>query len=70
MANPRKKRDANEVAFDLVRKATDPDASASEDEKDPDAVSRGKARAKSLTPEERSEIARKAARARWRESSG
>jgi hypothetical protein len=66
--------DVNELAKQLVDEATgdaepfDPDAG-----KDPAAVALGrkgglvggKARAAKLTPEERSEAARKAARARW-----
>jgi hypothetical protein len=69
--------DANKLAFQIVGEATgeinpvDPDAG-----KDPAAVERGrkggakggKARAESLTPEQRSESARKAALARWRSS--
>lgn len=69
-------RDVNELAKQLVGEATgeiepvDPDAG-----KDPAAVALGrrgglrggKARAAKMTPEERSEAARKAARARWGE---
>jgi hypothetical protein len=39
-----------------------------EEGKDIAAVNRGKARAKSLTPKQRSEIARVAAEARWKKS--
>lgn len=67
-------RDVNELAAQLVDEATgdeppaDPDAG-----KDPAAVALGrkgglkggKARAASMTPEQRSEAARKAAQARW-----
>lgn len=67
-------RDVNELAAQLVDEATsgeprpDPD-----DGKDPAAVALGRkgglkggrARAEKMTPEERSESARKAARARW-----
>lgn len=67
-------RDVNELAAQLVDEATgdappfDPDAG-----KDPAAVALGrkgglkggKARAAKMTPEERSEAARRAARARW-----
>lgn len=64
--------DLNRLAARIVRDSTDPDAHA-DDEKDPEAVERGRkggqkggaARAQRLTPEERSEAARKAARARW-----
>ncbi len=71
-------RDVNELAKQLVDEATgevepfDPDAG-----KDPAAVALGrkgglkggKARAASMTPQERSEAARKAAQARWGEPS-
>ena len=70
----RRPRDVNALARQLVDEATgeappfDPDAG-----KDPAAVALGrrgglkggKARAAKLTPEERSEAARKAAQARW-----
>jgi hypothetical protein len=78
------KRDVNEVAFDVVKKATDPESSSSEgsgsppdDGKNPAAVELGrkggrkggKARAESLSPARRREIAKKAARARWKSDS-
>ena len=74
----RKKRpaDLNRLAFSIVA-----DATADEDEQAPDpyegknpaavelgrqgGLKGGRARAEKLTPEQRSEIARKAARARW-----
>lgn len=70
----RRPRDANELAAQIVGEAVgdeppfDPDAG-----KDPAAVALGrkgglkggKARAASMTPEQRSEAARKAAAARW-----
>ena len=74
-------KDLNELAKSLVDKATGqepegdaPDGEAPDDGKDPNAVALGRkggkkggrARADSLTPEERSDIARKAARARWK----
>lgn len=68
-------RDINELARAIVEQATaDPEPDALEPEKDPAAVSLGRrggkkggpARAANLTPEERSEAARKAALARWR----
>jgi hypothetical protein len=83
MAKPRKKRDVNEVAFDVVRRATDPESSTheesespSDDGKDPRAVERGRrggkkggrARAEALSGEKRREIAKRAARSRWRRS--
>jgi hypothetical protein len=71
---PRRPRDLNELAARIVGEATgeieptDPDKG-----KDQQAVERGRkgglkggaARAAKLTPEERSEAARKAAEARW-----
>ena len=71
-------RDVNQLAARLVELATDPDATDEPDDgKDPAAVSLGrrgglkggKARAANLTPEQRSEIARKAASARWADRS-
>jgi hypothetical protein len=63
--------DLNRLAAKIVRESTDP--TARDDGKDPEAVARGRKggqrggaeRAKRLTPERRSEIARAAARARW-----
>ena len=77
---PGRKRDLNEIAFEVVRRATDPESSTSEesdspsdDGKNPAAVELGrkggkkggKARAEALSPERRREIARVAAGARW-----
>jgi hypothetical protein len=67
----RRPRDLNALAASIVRDATDEERPRPE--KDPLAVELGrrgglkggKARAEKLTPEERSEIARKAAAARW-----
>lgn len=69
-------RDLNALAASIVRDSTDEDKDEvvePDDGKDPAAVALGrrgglkggKARAEKLTPEQRSEIARKAARARW-----
>jgi hypothetical protein len=68
-------RDANRLAFEVVRESVGemPPESKTEREKDPAAVALGrkggtkggKARAEKMTPEERREAARKAARARW-----
>jgi hypothetical protein len=59
--------DLNRLAARIVRDSTDPDAR--EDRPDPAAVERGqkggRTRAERMTPEERSDAARKAARARW-----
>jgi hypothetical protein len=68
-------RDLNALAASIVGDATDETPPASVDDgKDPAAVSLGrrgglkggKARAAKLTPEQRSEIAKKAAAARWK----
>ena len=71
---PKRPRDVNELARQIVDEATGehtPEIEANG--KDPAAVERGrkggvqggKARAHTLSPERRSEIARKAAEARW-----
>lgn len=67
--------DLNRLAASIVREATDEDRDAPplDDGKDPAAVALGrrgglkggKARAAKLSPEDRTEIARLAARARW-----
>jgi hypothetical protein len=73
-------RDVNSLAASIVNDATDEDRpphTGPEEGKDPAAVSLGRrgglkggrARADRLTPEQRSEIARKAAAARWGETS-
>lgn len=66
-------RDLNALAASVVNDATDEDKAEPEDTRDPAAVALGRrgglkggrARADKLTAEKRSEIARKAARARW-----
>lgn len=63
--------DLNRLAARIVKESTDP--AARDDGKDPEAVARGRkggekggrARAERMTPEQRSEAARRAARARW-----
>jgi hypothetical protein len=71
---PKRPRDANQLAKSIVDIATGEAEDAPEDSgKDPAAVALGrkgglkggKARAAKMTPEERSEAARKAAKARW-----
>lgn len=72
---PKRSRDLNVLASEIVRAATegDPETPAKEDTRNPHAVALGrlggvkggKARAEKLTPEQKSEIARKAAKARW-----
>lgn len=71
----KKKRpaDLNKLAAKIVEVATEGEAPAEDSGKNPAAVALGrlgglkggKARADKLTPEERSEIAKKAAKARW-----
>jgi len=75
---PKRPRDPNQLAkliVDIASGQAEPSAIAENNEKDPAAVSLGRrgglkggaARAASLTPEQRSEIARKAAARRWGE---
>lgn len=58
--------DLNKLAAKIVRESTDPDA---RERRDPAAVERGtkggRTRAQRMTPEQRSEAARRAAQARW-----
>src|SRR5262245_59755004 len=75
---PKRPRDIKQLAYELVRESTEEQAHvaipASVPEKNPAAVALGKlgavkggkARAKKLSPEERSKIARLAAAARWK----
>jgi hypothetical protein len=72
-------RDANRTAFRVVQEATAEDEQEeAPPEKNPAAVALGrlggkkggKARAESLSPEKRREIARKAAQARWGKEKG
>jgi len=73
---PKRPRDPNQLAklmVDIASGQVDSPAAPENDQKDPAAVSLGRrgglkggaARAASLTPEQRSEIARKAAAKRW-----
>jgi len=59
--------DLNRLAHRLVKQATEPDPADTPAQANGRAGGRkgGKARATKLTPERRSEIARKAAQARW-----
>lgn len=69
-----KPRDVNKLAAAVVAEATDENPADPYEGKDPAAVELGrkggkkggKIRAKNLTPERRSEIARQAAAARWK----
>lgn len=58
--------DLNRLAAEIVRESTDPET---REKRDPAAIERGqkggKVRAQRMTPEQRSEAARRAARARW-----
>lgn len=59
--------DLNRMAFRVVRHATEPQEPETQAQRTgrEGGVKGGKARAEKLTPAKRSEIARKAARARW-----
>ena len=67
--------DPNVTAFNVVQQATAEDEPETAPAKNPAAVALGrlgglkggKARAKALSPEQRSEIAKNAARARWKQ---
>jgi len=73
---PKRSRDLNVLASEIVRAATEgePEAPAKENTRNPHAVALGrlggkkggKARAEKLTPEQRKEIAKKAAKAIWK----
>ncbi len=73
----KKNEDANEIAFRVVREST-ADHDGNEKGKDPAAVALGRkgglkgghARAAKMTPEERAESARHAARKRWGRETG
>jgi hypothetical protein len=73
MTHPKRPRDPNQLAKSIIDIATgekpDRDPTPEEQGKDPAAVALGKkggkARADSMTPERRAEIARKAAERRW-----
>ncbi len=73
---PKRSRDLNVLASEIVRAATEGEPETPpvvRDTRNPHAVALGrlggkkggKARAEKLTPEQRSEISRKAAKARW-----
>jgi len=76
--NPKRPRDANQLAKSIVGLATGEAKEVAEDlvGKNPAAIALGrkgglkggKARAEKLTPEQRSEIARIAAQSRWKKS--
>ncbi len=65
---PKRPRDVNQLAKRIVDISTGQESDEAEPG-DAAAVKRGQARAAKLTPEERQEIARKAARARWNKGS-
>ncbi|MDP6084547.1 MAG: hypothetical protein QGF68_00600 [Nitrospinota bacterium] len=76
----RRPADLNKLAASIARAATEgePEVSPEDEGKNPHAVALGrlgglkggKARAEKLTPEERSEIARRAAKTRWGKRKG
>ncbi len=74
-SKPKRPRDLNELAAAIVQAATEDEPEAAPDTRDPAAMALGrkgglkggKARAAKLTPEQRSEIAKKAAAARWQQ---
>lgn len=63
---PNRPRDVNQLAKRIVDISTGEAQDDAPAPVNPKASKRGKARAATLTPEERSRIAKKAARARWR----
>lgn len=72
-SKPKRPRDLNQLAARIAQAAAEGEPELPEDTRDPAAVSLGrrgglkggKARAEKLTPEQRREIGRKAAEARW-----
>ena len=77
-SSKKRPRDINELAAQIVDEATNEEPEAKPDDgKNPAAVALGrlggkkggKARAAKLTPEERREIAKRAAQARWQKAS-
>lgn len=65
-----KRRDFSQIAFDIVQQATGeveptPDLAGKKADSRKGGLKGGKARADKLTPEQRSEIAKKAAAKRW-----
>lgn len=74
---PKRPRDLNLLSKKIVEIATEGEPAEEPSDKNPHAVALGrlggkkggKARAEKLTPEERKEIARKAAKARWEKKS-
>lgn len=74
MPKRRERRDVNTLAFEITRKVADEWPPESKEQTPTEARQKGgkhggAARAEKLTPEQRSEIARKAARARWQKRS-
>jgi hypothetical protein len=65
MPKKREPRDVNELAWSIVNDLTGDEPPAPEPNKVETGKKGGEARAAKLTPKERREIARKAARARW-----
>jgi len=77
---PKRPPDLNVLASEIVQMATkdEPETPPGEDTRNPHAVALGrlggkkggKARAEKLTPEQRKEISKTAARARWKKTEG
>lgn len=70
-----KRRDFSQVAFDIVQQATGEapkrgELTGKKADSRKGGLAGGKARAKTLSPEKRSEIARKAAQIRWEADKG
>jgi hypothetical protein len=69
-SKPNTRRDFTQVAFNVVQQATGeieptPELTGKKADSRKGGLKGGKARADKLTPEERSEIAKKAAKTRW-----
>lgn len=65
MGKERDRRDFTQIAFDVANRTTHAFDTPRASKAKAKAKKGGEARKEALTPEERSEIARKAARARW-----
>ena len=72
MATPTKRRDFTQIAFDVVQRATGeataPVSTKRQENGRKGGLRGGVSRAATLTPEQRSEIAKTAAQARWKKS--
>lgn len=70
--HPKRPRDPSQLAKMMIDLATGDASESAAKEKDPAAVKRGRsggeARSKSLSPQVRTSVARKAARSRWKKA--